>query len=124
MSRTSVAIGTLLLIHVLSANAQTLYVDDQLQIGLHAKPTLSSPIIELLPSGTELQLIERNGALAKVRTSSDVEGWVDGNYISTALPARAQVKDMEARGHGTASGACWHCTSERSIRQSDIGRLA
>ncbi|MFT5176865.1 MAG: SH3 domain protein [Gammaproteobacteria bacterium] len=90
------AIGALLLVQVLIVNAQTLYVNDHLQIGLHTQSTLSSTIAELLPSGTELQLIERNGAVAKVRTAAGVEGWVDGNYISTDPPARPQLQAMES----------------------------
>ena len=89
-------IGAVLLMQVLIVNAQTLYVNDRLQIGLHTQPTLSSTIAELLPSGTQLELIERNGAVAKVRTAAGVEGWVDGNYIGTDPPARPLLQAMES----------------------------
>ena len=48
-----------------------------------------------MPSGTELQLIERHGALAKVRTAAGAEGWVDSNFISESQPARARIQAME-----------------------------
>ena len=96
MNWLSAAIGCVLLMQSLNANAQTVYVDDRLQVGLHSEPTLTSPITELLSSGTELQLVERAGALARVRTSAGVEGWVDGSFISSVQPARARVQAMEA----------------------------
>jgi SH3 domain protein len=94
-------IGCVLLMQVPGAKAQSYYVDDHLQVGLHTQPALSSTIAELLPSGTELQLIERAGALARVRTSAGVEGWVDGNYITEEQPARVRVQAMEAELAGT-----------------------
>jgi SH3 domain protein len=94
-------IGCGLLMQVAGAKAQSYYVDDRLQIGLHTQPALSSTIAELLPSGTELQLIERAGALARVRTSAGAEGWVDGNYITEEQPARVRVQAMEAELAGT-----------------------
>ena len=96
MKASCAALGALLLTQVLVVHAQTIYVHDRLQIGLHTEPTLSSTIAELLPSGTALQLIERTGALAKVRTSAGVEGWVDGDFISEEQPARPRVQTLEA----------------------------
>ena len=96
MNWLSATIGCVLLMQSLNTNAQTVYVDDRLQVGLHAEPVLTSTITELLSSGTELQLIERAGALARVRTSAGVEGWVDGSFISSVQPARSRVQAMEA----------------------------
>lgn len=84
-----------MLMHIAGAQTQTLYVDDRLQVGLHTQPNVSSTISQLLSSGSELQLIARNGALAKVRTADGVEGWVDGNYLSETQPARSRILQME-----------------------------
>ncbi|MFT5447777.1 MAG: SH3 domain protein [Gammaproteobacteria bacterium] len=95
MNRWAVVLGGIVLVHMTSAVAQTLYVDDRLQVGLHTQPNVSSTISQLLSSGSELQLLERNGTLAKVRTADGAEGWVDGNYLSETQPARARILEME-----------------------------
>lgn len=95
MNRWAIVIAGIVLMHMTSALAQTLYVDDRLQVGLHTQPNVSSNISQLLSSGSELQLIERNGTLTKVRTADGAEGWVDGNYLSKTPPARTRIMEME-----------------------------
>ena len=46
--------------------AEIAYVTDEVNIGLHKEPTNESPIIKLVPSGTELNIIERENDLIHV----------------------------------------------------------
>ena len=94
-------VGSILLMSMAGAGAQTYYVDDRLQVGMHAQPELSSSIVELLPSGTELQILERAGKLARVRTDSGAEGWVDTNFINSVQPARERLQALETELAGT-----------------------
>ena len=80
-----------------SAIAESVYVNDSLYIGLHQDNTLASTIIELIPSGTELELLAREGKLLQVRTQTGITGWVDASYISDQAPGRAQLDTLKSR---------------------------
>ncbi len=79
------------------AAAETVFVNDALYLGLHQDNTLSSTIIELIPSGTELELLAREDNLLQVRTLTGITGWVDAGYISEQAPGRAQIAILEAK---------------------------
>lgn len=122
MNRLSATVGVVLLMHVLNATAQTFYVADRLQIGLHTQAKLDSTILELLPTGSELELIGRSGPLVKVRTSTGLEGWVDGNYISEEQPAQARVQSMEAELAG-AQAKLGDAQAELAGAQAELADL-
>jgi len=89
---------TLLVAAVLAAQpvaAQTVYVDDRLQIGVHEEPTVASTISELIPSGTALQVLERNEQMARVRTAAGAEGWVDARFLVEQPPGRTRAQALE-----------------------------
>ena len=69
------------------ALATTVYVIDRLLLGVHETNELDSAIIKLLPSGTALDVLEREGSLARVRSPGGFEGWVDAAYLSEEQPA-------------------------------------
>jgi SH3 domain protein len=77
--------------------AQGAYVAEGLRLGVHQENRLDSPVIELLPSGTALEVLQRDGPVARVRLEDGREGWVDGDYLSESEPGAAQVLQMEAQ---------------------------
>jgi SH3 domain protein len=77
------------------ANAETIYVIDELKIGLHEDPTIDSPIMKLVPSGTALTVIERNENLVHVQEPEGVRGWINNKYVITAKPDKARVSELE-----------------------------
>ena len=76
--------------------ADSAWVSDRLQVGLHEEPTGTSTVLALLPSGTEVEVLKRDGALVHVRTASGSEGWVDAQYLSEEKPAALLLADAEA----------------------------
>jgi SH3 domain protein len=76
--------------------AEPVYVNDALEIGLHQDNTLASTIIELIPSGTELELLAREDNLIQVRTQTGITGWVDARYITDSEPGRALIDSLKA----------------------------
>lgn len=96
-------LGALLTGALLAAQAvaaQTLYVDDRLQIGVHEAPSAASTISELIPSGTALEVLERNEQMVRVRTEGGVEGWVDLRFLSEQAPGRTRVQALESQLSG------------------------
>src|SRR5690606_12848920 len=64
-----------------AAAAETAYVTDLLQLGLHQASDTSDRPFANLPSGTRLEVLERKTHYARVRTDGGDEGWVKAAYI-------------------------------------------
>src|SRR5690606_40383264 len=59
-----------------AAQAETAYVTDILQLGLHQASDTSDRPFQNLTSGTRLEILERTALYARVRTDEGAEGWV------------------------------------------------
>lgn len=77
------------------ARAETLFITDTLNIGLHLEADIDSPITGLVPGGTALTVLARSGELAEVRAANGPSGWIDGQYLVTEKPARARALELE-----------------------------
>jgi len=77
------------------AQAETVYVIDELKIGLHEASSIGSPIVKLVSSGTALTVIERNEGLVHVTEPEGTSGWINSKYIVTDKPGKARVKELE-----------------------------
>ena len=86
-----------LLVPTFPVAAESVFVNDALYLGLHQDNTLSSTIIELIPSGTELELLAREGNLLQIRTLTGITGWVDDSFITDQAPDRVEAVDLDAR---------------------------
>ena len=78
-----------------NAQSETVYVIDQLLVGVHAEKNLDSAITKVLPTGTMLEVIERDGELARVKDQQGNEGWIDAAYLMQNPPARQMVERLE-----------------------------
>lgn len=83
--------------------AETVYVIDRLLAGIHGDKALNSEILKVVPSGTALDLISRNGEFVEVRTPDGTAGWMDSGYVMTTRPAQLVVLELEARHKETSS---------------------
>ncbi|MCC7410670.1 MAG: TIGR04211 family SH3 domain-containing protein [Gammaproteobacteria bacterium] len=76
--------------------ADTAYVIDRLLVGVHAEKDLDSAIVKVLPTGTELEVLAREGELAQVRDAEGQSGWVDAAYLTADPPASLLVDKLTA----------------------------
>ena len=60
---------------------------DKLLVGVHQSKNLDSAIIKVLPTGTRLQVRQRDGELAYVEDPDGTKGWVDTAYLTNDQPA-------------------------------------
>lgn len=89
---------------VFAAAAESGYITQRQNIGVHETSSLKSTTLELVPSGTELEILERNDeGLAWVRIAGGVEGWVDGRYVTEGIPPQRRVQELEDELLQTAS---------------------
>lgn len=83
----------LLLATPLSHAQPTRYITDQFEITLRTGASTQNTIIQMLGSGTPVELLEQDpdSGYSRIRTGDGVEGWVITRYLMDAPSARAQL---------------------------------
>jgi SH3 domain protein len=76
--------------------AETVYVTDNLRLGLHEAFDTSGPSIQTLDSGQELEILSRDRNYAHVRLPDGVEGYVKAAYLVNDKPAKLIVAETQA----------------------------
>jgi len=76
-------------------HAEVVYVTDEVKIGLHKEPSNESPIMKLVPSGTELNIIERENDLIHVEEPEGVRGWINSQNILKTKPGKTKIIELE-----------------------------
>ncbi|MGH7289982.1 MAG: TIGR04211 family SH3 domain-containing protein [Myxococcota bacterium] len=81
------------------------YIDGEVRAHLRAGPGLEFRILKILPAGTPVQKLGREGDWIHVRMA-DLEGWIPDGFVSTEEPAtallpRAKEKLVSAEGRIT-----------------------
>ncbi|NNF15931.1 MAG: TIGR04211 family SH3 domain-containing protein [Gammaproteobacteria bacterium] len=76
------------------AGAETLYVTDILRLGIYPTPDTTQDPIRVLVSGDALEVLERTGSYARVRTEVGDEGWVKTSYLVEAIPSKTRLAEL------------------------------
>ena len=85
--------------------AERMYVTDSLRLALYrSDDTSDKPLLNLV-SGAEVDVLERNASLARVRTPAGDEGWVKAAFLVPEKPAQLRVAELEAELAGLRSEA-------------------
>jgi len=79
------------------SSAETVFVSDRFEIGVHENTNLDSVILKMIPSGTALEVIGRNGEFVQVQTPDGTKGWVDAQYIVSDRPDTASNANYDAK---------------------------
>ncbi len=81
------------------ASAESVWVSDQFEVMLRTGPSTSNAIERMLPSGTALEVLERDAeaGYARVRTAAGTEGWVLARYLMVEPSAREQLTTLTKR---------------------------
>ena len=77
------------------AYAETVYVTDELTLRLQAEPTDASAVVATLRSGDSLELLDKAGFFALVKTADGKQGWAKAGYLISERPARARLQELE-----------------------------
>jgi SH3 domain protein len=88
-------IGVLALVPLFAA-AQTAYVTDTLQLGLHQASDTSDRPFRNLDSGQELEILSRTTYYANVRLPDGTLGWVKAGFLVNDKPAKLIVAETRA----------------------------
>ncbi len=85
----------LFLLSVLSAAAQTRYVDDQLLITLRRGMGEEYKILKTLKTGTPLEVLEEHDRYLRVREPGGVTGYVLKQYVTSEIPKAQTIARIE-----------------------------
>ena len=105
------------------AKAETVWVTDQLRLGLHRASDTSDRAFQTLLSGTELEVLERNAFYARVRLTSGETGWVKATYLVTEEPAAARLLPLTAENNELKS-ELQSVKASMQEREQRLGELA
>jgi SH3 domain protein len=97
---TLIPILTACLVCSLSANtaaAETVYVSDRFEIGVHENTELDSVIVAVIPSGTALTVVDRDGDYVEVTTPDGIKGWVGARYVVNEKPSVAMLEERDEK---------------------------
>jgi len=88
-------IGVLALVPLL-ATAETAYVTDTLQLGLHQASDTSDRPFRNLDSGQEMEILSRTTYYANVELPDGTQGWVKAGFLVNNKPAKLIVAETRA----------------------------
>ena len=95
MGKIKSTLVSVLIVFASLAHAETVYVIDELKIGLHESASINSPIIKLVTSGTELTVIDRLDDLVQVKDPEGTQGWINKKYLLETKPGKARINELE-----------------------------
>lgn len=96
MKRTKQLVWGLLLLMPLTVAAETVYVTDNLRLGLHQAADTSDRAFRTLDSGQELEILSRDRNYAHVSLPDGVKGYVKAAYLVDDKPAKLIVAETQA----------------------------
>ncbi|MEE4360252.1 MAG: TIGR04211 family SH3 domain-containing protein [Pseudomonadales bacterium] len=74
----------------LAAPAPQRYIHDELRVDMRTGPTFQNRIIDFLPSGTPITVLEEQDDWLRIR-ARDKEGWIQAQYTTDQPVARDQL---------------------------------
>ena len=115
-------ISTILILILLTFKVSAesfVYITDQLDIPIRADQSFGQNIIRLLPSGTELSLLQSTeDGWAQVQFD-DTIGWIKSFYISNEPPAREELKKL-TRSYSANKLLLSKLTSEKEVLETEL----
>ncbi len=85
------------LLTTLATAQQIVYVDDKLRVGVRETANSRTRPIEVVITGTQLEVLQRKGNYLRIRTPKGTEGWVNGAYVTDDLPAPQRLERLNER---------------------------
>ncbi len=79
-----------------AVRAETLYVIEQLVVGVSSAPDSSGQKVGSIHSGDAVEVLERQGDQIHVRLGNGSEGWVRKSYLSAEQPLQHRLSERTA----------------------------
>ena len=79
------------------ATAETMYVTDQLYLAVREAPDLELPSMAVLPSDTEVEILERSNDWTRVSLADGRTGWVMEKYLVQDVPKSTRIEALQRK---------------------------
>lgn len=73
------------------------HITDKLLAGMYAKPTSAEQPVQLLPSGTPVELMGEVKGFVKVQLVNGKMGWVEKRFLSEEKPAKVRLLSLQSK---------------------------
>ena len=87
--------GTFLLLMPLIAVAETMYVIDVIRVGLRPDQKADSKPLDVVPSGTPLEVLSRDRQFIRARSPDGKIGWIASSWLTDEVPPRKQLEQLQ-----------------------------
>jgi len=105
-----------------AVQAETAYVTDRLQLGVHMQPDTSDRAFTKLKSGDRVDILEENRYHARVKLPDGRTGWAKKTYLVPDKPAILRVTEVE-RERDKALTKLESLTSSLSDREARVSEI-
>lgn len=99
------------------AYAESAYVTDITKITMRTAPNSENKIIQMLESGSVVNILERSGGWSKVRAKNGKEGWALTRFLVNKKPAVILVKGFERENRTLVSQVTTLKVENKSITE-------
>lgn len=74
--------------------ARAEFVSERLYLGIYELPDSSTTPIKMLPSGSEVEVMEKQDDFLRIRMADGTEGWARAEFITDNIPASLTIKQI------------------------------
>ncbi len=85
---TRIVLLFLFAIHLSAAQAETVYVDDRLRVGVRKETGNRIAPHAIVHTGMKLEILEEDGNFIRIKTEKGIEGWIKKTYVTPDRPAK------------------------------------
>lgn len=86
-----------LLLLTTTAAAETRYISDYLIVTVRSGAGNQYKILETIPTGTPVEVLEETPTHVKVVTPKGTEGYIRKQYVSSEIPKARQIEQLQSR---------------------------
>ena len=90
-----ILISLFFLLAASTAYAETRYISDHLIVTVRSGKGNEFKILETVPTGTPVKILEEGKTYVKVITPKGTEGYISRHYVSRSLPKKIQITQLE-----------------------------
>jgi hypothetical protein len=104
--------------------AESMYVIEQLVVGVTSAPGGEGDRVATIKSGDRVDLLDRQGEEAQIQLTDGTSGWVKASYLSAELPLRRRLQDQTAQAEKLEQEVVRLQSQARAAATAPPGRAA
>jgi uncharacterized protein YgiM (DUF1202 family) len=82
---------------LISLSAQAEFVTDKIVIEVRSQRLSQGAILKTLPSGSDVEVLMRDGDYARIRTNDNITGWVQSQFLTKDQPTQNVYLELLAK---------------------------